>query len=256
MQRAKAQHRAEDPSLIGCCGWSEGREKYFSHFPIIELQTTFYEPPSVALAAKWRAAAPENFQFCLKAWQLITHSYTSPTYRRLKSPLSPEEHDLVGSFQPTEQVWLGWERTAEVARILRARVVLFQCPASLLPSRENIRHFEEFFSRVGVQGFELAWEPRGDWPLPLVSELCTAFHLTHCIDPFQIAPGQTHSTYWRLHGRGGYSYRYSDEELVSLRDMILKTPGDAHRPVRVLFNNVWMKDDALRFQQLWAAASS
>ena len=111
--------------LIGCCGWAQAKTKYFAHFPVVELQSTFYEPPSVALARKWRSLAPAEFHFCMKAWQLITHTPTSPTYRRLKSRLSPAEHDLVGAFRPTDQVFLAWERTAEIAAALNARVVLF-----------------------------------------------------------------------------------------------------------------------------------
>jgi uncharacterized protein YecE (DUF72 family) len=39
----------------------------------------------------------------------------------------------------------------------------------------------------------------------------------------------------RLHGIGGYRYRYSDEE---------------QKPVYVVFNNVYMPDDAERFTRL------
>lgn len=67
--------------LIGCCGWSEARGKYFRDFPGVELQTTFYQPPSPELAKKCRLEAPPGFSFTLKAWQLITHPATSPTYR-------------------------------------------------------------------------------------------------------------------------------------------------------------------------------
>jgi hypothetical protein len=65
----------------------------------------------------WRALAPRSFQFCLKAWQLITHTPASPTYRKLKSKLSAAEHDLVRSFRPTEQVALAWERTAGAIQV-------------------------------------------------------------------------------------------------------------------------------------------
>jgi WD40 repeat protein len=50
---------------------------YFSAFDCIEIQSTFYGPPSVGVATKWRNAAPPGFQFCIKAWQLITHTGSS-----------------------------------------------------------------------------------------------------------------------------------------------------------------------------------
>ena len=98
---------------MGCCGWREARARYFAHFPVVELQDPFYDMPRPSLAARWRAAAPAGFQFSLKAWQLITHTPASPTYRRLKSQVASSERDLFGSFRPTGQVWLAWERTRE-----------------------------------------------------------------------------------------------------------------------------------------------
>ena len=47
--------------------------------------------------------------FCIKAWQLITHTAASPTYRRLRSPIAVNERDSVGSFRQTEQVWQAWQ---------------------------------------------------------------------------------------------------------------------------------------------------
>ncbi len=90
--------------LIGCCGWAEGRARYFRDFGVVELQTTFYQPPPVELARKWREAASAGFVFSLKAWQLITHTPASPTYRRLKTPVPPERHAAYGSFRPTAEV--------------------------------------------------------------------------------------------------------------------------------------------------------
>ncbi len=236
--------------FVGCCGWGEAKTKYVTHFRVVELQTTFYEPPAVALASKWRALAPDSFQFCVKAWQLITHTPSSPTYRKLKSHLSAAEHDLVGSFRPTEQVWLAWERTAAIARVVRASIVLFQCPSSFLPNGENIHNLRTFFSRLKRGEFLFAWEPRGDWPREIVEELCTDLDLLHCVDPFKAEPAYGRSSYWRLHGKGGYSYRYSDEELAQLRGMLLESAERGSGDSYVLFNNIWMKDGALRFQQL------
>ncbi len=237
---------------LGCCGWSEAKAKYFADFSAVEIQTTFYEPPSIELARKWRSLAPDSFHFCLKAWQLITHTPASPTYRRLKSKLSPAECELVGSFRPTEQVCLAWERTASFARALRAKVVLFQCPASFRPEKENIANLRSFFSSIDREEFQFAWEPRGDWPQEIVRHLCGDLNLIHCIDPFKADPAALDTSgpiYWRLHGRGGYSYRYSDEDLQHLLRM-LTTHSKQNGPAYILFNNIWMKDDALRFQTL------
>jgi hypothetical protein len=35
--------------LIGCCGWAGSQPRYFSQFPVIEIQSTFYDPPAANL---------------------------------------------------------------------------------------------------------------------------------------------------------------------------------------------------------------
>jgi uncharacterized protein YecE (DUF72 family) len=240
--------RRNDPGcLVGCCGWAEAQARYVSDFPTIELQSTFYQVPALAVARRWKGLAPANFRFCMKAWQLITHTPSSPTYRRLKSPISGQERELYGSFRPTEQVWVAWERTLEIARELDAQVVVFQCPKSFLPTRENVANLRRFFREIDRGERTLAWEPRGeDWSSELVRELCAENGLVHCVDPFDRAPVFGDVLYWRLHGRGGYRYRYTDEDLVALREMLRSHGGSGY----VMFNNIYSKDDALRFRAL------
>jgi len=235
---------------IGCCGWPEARAKYYSHFPIIELQQTFYQPPSLERAQKWRQEAPANFVFALKAWQLITHPAESPTYRRLKAPIAREERENYGFFRPSQEVWAAWEETAAVARALAAKVIVFQCPPSFAPTAENKANLRAFFQRVERWGWLLAWEPRGRWTATEVRELCQGLELMHCVDPFLAEPTYGSVAYFRLHGRGGYNYRYSDEELGQLREMCWRQLEQGRSLVYCLFNNVYMLPDGLRFQRL------
>ena len=244
----RKRKRPTASATIGCCGWGEAQARYFEHFAAIELQAPFYQMPSASLAAKWRAAAPAGFQFYLKAWQLITHTPASPTYRRLKEPVSASERELFGSFRPTEQVWLAWERTQEIARVLEAAVILFQCPASFDPAPHHVRNLRAFFSQIERGSARLAWEPRGHWPDPLVRELCVEFDLLHCVDPFKARSVYGDPLYWRLHGRNGYRYTYTDADLTELRNQIT----EAQSPGIVLFNNYTMRDNALRFQAMLA----
>lgn len=236
-----------NPVWVGCCGWAAARAVYCRQFRTIELQSTFYQPPTLKLAEAWRRDVPEDFRFCLKAWQLITHPASSPTYRRLRTPLPETDRSAAGFFQPGEVVWRAWETTRAVAGALRAAVVLFQCPRSFRPAEANLRNMEAFFRRVGACPHLLAWEPRGDWPEDVVRDLCERLGLIHCVDPLANRPVTSGVSYFRLHGRGGYRYRYSDEELRELHGRV--APGAGH-DTYVMFNNVWMKDDAARFLAL------
>lgn len=236
------------PPLIGCCGWAGSQKVYFSRFPVIEIQSTFYDPPALKVAARWRMIAPQSFEFCIKAWQLITHSPSSPTYRRLRRPINAERRAYYGSFQDTNEVWRAWEKTLEIADAVRAKLVLFQCPASFQAVPSNVENLYQFFRKIGPQPFRLAWEPRGPWPAEVVQDLCAEYGLIHCVDPLIQTPDHDNVPYWRLHGKGSYSYRYTDEDLIRLKKL-LNLAGTA-QAAYILFNNISMKEDAERFRML------
>src|SRR5687768_7938652 len=105
---------------VGCCGFGSSRAAYYPRLPAVEVQHTFYRPPRPATLAGWRAEAPEGFVFGMKAWQVITHASSSPTYRRLKRPLSEEEAAEAGSFRPSATVEAAWEATRASAEALAA----------------------------------------------------------------------------------------------------------------------------------------
>jgi uncharacterized protein YecE (DUF72 family) len=228
---------------VGCCGFPRKLEEYARHLPAVEVQQTFYRPPQVRTAQSWRRRVPEEFVFTLKAWQLITHPPTSPTYRRLGQPIPARLRDRYGSFALTEEVRQAWERTLEVAQALRASAAVFQCPASFRPTAENVANLQRFFQTVLREGLAFVWEPRGGWPPELVRQLCQDLDLVHCTDPFVAESVSGHLRYYRLHGRGGYRYRYTDEDLRELR-------GRCAPPAYVMFNNVSMWEDALRFREM------
>jgi uncharacterized protein YecE (DUF72 family) len=219
---------------------------------VIELQSTFYELPSLDLARKWRAQAPEGFRYCLKASQLITHEASSPTYRKRKTPLPERSRAAVGAFRDSEEVRLAWESTLAVAEALRAAVIVFQCPASFRPEEQNVRNLRRFFRSAGRRSHALAWEPRGNWPAELIRSLCAELDLIHCVDPFAADSVTQGARYYRLHGRGGYRYRYEDEEL---RQLAVQVGGKAEGATYVMFNNTNMWEDAARFLRLSGAGA-
>jgi uncharacterized protein YecE (DUF72 family) len=230
----------------GCCGFRMSQTEYTARFPVVEVQQTFYQPPQVKTLARWRAEAPPDFEFTLKAWQLITHEARSPTYRRLKKELTEGEKSEAGSFRPTRVVREAWEVTLACIEALQAERVLFQCPSSFTPTREHVRDLREFFARIErPRKLVCLWEPRGNWPTELVRELCVELDLTHVVDPFAARTLTPERCYYRLHGRTGWRYQYEDDELAELITMLPRA-GVSY----VLFNNVRMLDDAARFQTL------
>jgi len=239
--------RSDKPSIkVGCCGFRMAQAEYAARFPVVEVQQTFYQPPQVKTLERWRADAPADFEFTLKAWQLITHEARSPTYRRLKRELTEDEKAGAGSFRPTAIVREAWDVTLACAEALQAARVLFQCPSSFTPTQEHVRDLRRFFERIErPRKLVCLWEPRGNWPEELVRDLCVELDLTHVVDPFAARTLTPERCYYRLHGRSGWRYKYEEDELAELVSM-LPTRGVSY----VLFNNVRMLDDAARFQEL------
>ena len=230
---------------LGLCGFTIGAAAYFRRFPVVEVQQTFYEPPADATLERWRRRAPPGFEFTMKAWQLVTHEPSSPTYRRLRNP--PAGIAEAGAFRTSPVVLAGWRRTLECASILRASAILLQCPRSFRPTEANARRMHDFFGTVDrPEGVRLLWEPRGEWPPELVRELCTELGLVHAVDPFVDATVTPEETYYRLHGISGPRHVYTDDELRRLREML---PGSG-APAYVLFNNIPRLVDAERFASL------
>ena len=230
---------------IGTCGFRATKEEYARQLPAVEVQHTFYQPPQIKTLTRWRESVPDDFEFALKAWQLITHEAKSPTFKRLKKTLTETEREEAGYFKPTAIVREAWETTLACAVALRARIVLFQCPASFKPYEENIAHLKKFFSSVERENLNFAWEPRGDWDAKIVKSLCEDLDLWHAVDPFSKLTETPDRCYYRLHGRTGFRYKYEEDELAELAAML---PAD--ETAYVFFNNRYMLEDALLFQRL------
>ncbi|MDQ6786353.1 MAG: DUF72 domain-containing protein [Acidobacteriota bacterium] len=231
---------------IGTCGFHVTKEKYAELFSTVEIQHTFYQPPQIKTLERWRAEVPENFEFAIKAWQLITHEAKSPTYKRLKKKLTEEQLTQTGRFQPTAIVREAWETTLACAKALQAKTILFQCPASFKPYEENLENLEKFFSQVKHGKLNFAFEPRGvAWTDKIIKDICDRFDLWHTVDPFARITTTPDKIYYRLHGRTGWRYKYEPDELEELAAMLPK-----NKISYVFFNNIQMTEDALVFQEM------
>jgi uncharacterized protein YecE (DUF72 family) len=239
---------------VGCCGFPVSLTRYAQMFPVVEVQQTFYQPPRVATLEKWRTQAPPEFEFTIKAWQLITHECSSPTYRRLRQPLSEQERREAGSFRATNTVIKAWETTLECARTLGSRVILFQSPARFAPTPENKAQLRTFFKLIGrpdaasaggATPMAMAWEPRGAWTTEEIAELCSELGLLHAVDPLIQVPATRGIGYFRLHGGKHYKQSYSEADLKK----VLRQASQ-HTGCYVFFNNLGRLGDAQKFIRL------
>ncbi len=226
---------------VGCCGFPVSMKKYFENLKLVEVQKTFYDPPSLKTVKKWRENAPNDFEFSIKAWQVITHPPNSPTFKRMKRKNKITD---CGFFKPIKEVFNAWDKTKEIADTLNAKVILFQTPKSFKDNKENMNNMREFFSSLEKK-YIFVWEPRG-WRLENVKTICQELNLIHCVDPFIEKPCYGNIAYLRLHGSHAkmYKHKYTDDELKWLMQFV-KELGKSE--IYVLFNNVYMYEDSLRF---------
>ena len=227
---------------IGTCGFGVAQAEYARTFSCVEIQHTFYQPPRLTTLNRWRTQMPADFEFTLKAWQLITHDARSPTYRRLKRKLSETEKAEAGYFRATAIVNEAWEVTLASAKALKAKTILFQCPSSFKQTADNIARMEKFFSTIDRQDLTLCWEPRADWDADVLTSICVSLELCHVVDPFIGKTVTSDKYYFRLHGRSGWRYQYEPGELKELATSLVKSKRGY-----VFFNNSKMTEDALRF---------
>jgi len=233
---------------VGCCGWgyldckqyfgSEWKEKFASKlqayaalFDLVEVNSTFYKIPKPETAERWReeaSAINKRFEFSVKCSRTVTHEDAFSTSKSVQA----------------------FEKTKEIAELLKSKIILFQSPASFKPTIANITKAKKFFENIDREHFVLAWEVRWQksWTKPIVSKLFKELNLLHCVDPLrQEVFRKANTNYFRLHGfgkRSMYDYKFSDEELKKLKGYARK------KECYILFNNYYMYEDALRFKEI------
>ena len=211
--------------IVGTCGFGRvKRPEYVQLFPVVEIQHTFYHPPEIKTLEKWRRELPDDFECTLKAWQMITHESIEPD---IQTPRPPDDRkrDRGGWLLQTDRHRQeALELTLECARALRARTILFQCPAKFQPLPENILNMKHFFSSFDRTGLNLALGAtrqalgsRGDQ-----RDLRRArpMGLRQPVPAPDTTPDRC---YYRLHGQPRWRYTYEDEELYELATLLPRT---------------------------------
>jgi uncharacterized protein YecE (DUF72 family) len=130
---------------------------YASHFPVAEVDSTYYAPPTVRNAELWIERTPEDFVFDIKAFALLTGH--PARIDRLPKDLAeelPEEllakKNVYRDKAPPEWVDEVWERFREALFPLHSAgklgVVLFQFPQWFLPGRASKDYLAECAERL------------------------------------------------------------------------------------------------------------
>ncbi len=222
--------------LIGAGGWAYFQVPgmhplvaYSRAFDFVEVNSTFYEIPSLELVESWRKLVPPKFEFTVRCNKALTHTH---------------------KFQPVPEAFEVLEKMTTICATLKAEILHLQTPAAFQPTKTNVDLIRNFFSSVHLKGIRVALEIRGAKQTLKAGLIKTMqnYDMIHCVDLSKDEEPAYKSDilYSRLFGKGPHNiYQPTDEELRKIDKKASK--GD-HRKVAVSFHFVRMYKDAARFK--------
>lgn len=245
------------PLLIGTCGFPASMRKVFSLVDVVELQSSFYEPLSERQITTILKTNTYGKEITMKAWQVITHPHTSPSWKKMK--VKPDGIlENYGYLKPSEENFDALKVVAEQAKKLKASVIVFQTPPSMPYNQGHMVNIKTFFEKAKelIKDYSIiAWEPRGAYAedrnfLSSIQKMEILIVVDALRRDFIDV---TNSIYYtRLHGIGGkevnYKYKYNKEDFERLFNKI-HPMLEENKKVYVLFNNVYMLQDSIGFKE-------
>lgn len=255
----------EHPALIGGEDRPVTLNEYAGRLPLVELDTPFYGIPRQSTVANWQAAVPADFQYILKANQVMTQ-------HDRQEPATPESR--AAAF---EQFKLA---VSPLVTHHQLRTVLFQFPPYFNRTTANIQYLRDVRVQMGrlpvaVEFRSPSWFDDSGMTTDVLAYL-KSLKLTNVTtdEPHNLNNGipliETVTTpelaVVRLHGRnteGWFNqganwrktrtlYKYSEDELQKIADLVRRLAAQA-QDVCVIFNNNSGKDaapNALRLQEI------
>ncbi len=271
-----------DPEFIKA-GWypdevkndAEGRLRYYAeHFPMVEVNASFYALPTVETVGAWTRRTPDDFRFFVKAHQVISGHPSEPG--RLPVPLRelPFTPDKRGRIRkPSQEL-----RDAVIDSLLEALGpmggklggVLLQLPPFVTAGEAQRAEVERIIARfapvrVAVEFRHRSWVAPGERErtMDMLGARDAAYVCVDAprIDAASAMPPIVEVTapelaYLRLHGRNAdtwhtgktvaerYDHVYTRDEMAEWLDPVIAMAERAQE-VAVVFNNN-ARDYALR----------
>lgn len=243
---------------IGLTGWSYHAliapnpktllEDYAAHFPVVELDTSFYAIPPEKNILKWMDSTPEIFQFIPKAYAPMTGHKTQFEEKR---PLNDLYEVYKKAFRP-------------MIKENRISAFLFQFPPTFVCDKEHVHYLRVV--RKAMEDWPVAIEFRHkSWFSEEFKESTLAFlremKFIHVVVdqpqtpnnsvPFVLSVTNPEASFIRLHGRNyeGWIgddtknwrtfrtlYDYNKKEIQEIKNAALKMDKES-KEVFVIFNN-------------------
>lgn len=247
---------------IGVTGWGDhdslytagvaARDKlqeYAAHFPVVEVDSSFYAIQPKRNVEKWVADTPPAFQFIVKAYQGMTG------HQRGDIPFETREEMFEAFLQSIEP----FEKSGKLA------MVLFQFPPWFDCNKDNVSYIrwcreKMKDTRVALEFRNQSWfsEPFRKQTLTFmeaegwIHSICDEPQAGNGSIPTVLHPTDEERTLVRLHGRNvhgwtkavsgkdwrevRYLYDYNEQELLEWKRN-LESIKESTKDIYVLFNN-------------------
>jgi uncharacterized protein YecE (DUF72 family) len=137
---------------------AEARLMYYAtRFPLVEVDSTYYYPPSERNSVLWIERTPADFTFNIKAYSLLTNHPTRPDslYADIREEIAPDlltKRFIYRESLSDEAVDEVWQRFHDALMPLHSSgklgSVLFQFPQWFTISRKNKTYIEECAGRL------------------------------------------------------------------------------------------------------------
>jgi len=127
---------------------------YASQFPLVEVDSTYYFPPSEKNSVLWIERTPPEFTFNIKAYSLLTNHPTKrdSLYKDLQEQAPTDKRNIYRDQLPDEVVDEVWQRFRDALMPLHSAgklgAVLFQFPQWFVISRKSKAYIEECKARL------------------------------------------------------------------------------------------------------------
>jgi uncharacterized protein YecE (DUF72 family) len=223
--------------LIGTGGWAYFRvpglrplTAYSRIFNFVEVNSTFYQMPSLKEVERWRKAVPPEFEFAVRAHQSITHRYR---------------------LRPVQPVLETFKHMKQICNVLNSEILHLQVPPSFTLDEAFVHDLKATCSQVSLGRLRLALEIRRMTPLLSGSDLSRTMqdlNIIHCTD---LSKGEMPSyesdvLYTRLFGKGKHNvYQPTDHELAEIDT---RASNSKSQKVVMSFHFVRMYKDAARLK--------
>jgi uncharacterized protein YecE (DUF72 family) len=269
-----------DRTLVNDADWyprrtmsAEERLRFYAgRFPLTEIDSTYYAPPSERQARLWAERTPPGFCFDVKAYSLLTGHPTKARslWADIREDLPPDvldKRNVYAKHLSSDALAEAWRRFAGALRPLhdagRLGTILFQYPPWFVPRRENRGELEALPERlpdyrICVEFRSPRWlaeERDRERTLGLLEERGLVLV---CVDAPPVsglrrlfAVTNPELFVVRFHGRADatwssgapsaaerFRYLYSRQELEELAEPILEHAYDAHE-THLLMNNCY-----------------